>query len=302
MDLSVELFNHRLKNPLVLPSGILGTSRALLKRVANAGVGVVTIKSISIEPRKGHLNPTVIRYGDGFINSMGYPNMGLKEAINEYKDLSSIGCPVIGSIVGECSEEFGELAAEFDKLDFMAIEVPLSCPHTPRVGLMSDQTNPLKVEEIITKVVQNTSKPVLLKLPATGGLTIAASALNSGVSGFTATNTVGQAMLIDVYAKKPQLGFRYGGLSGPALKPLAIATVYSLYGCIPKDHPIIGTGGVSRGNDVIEYIMAGAAAVGVGSIIYKGLDIFEEILQEVRSTMEQLGETKLSNLKGVAQC
>lgn len=302
-DLSVKLFDYKLKNPIVLSSGILGTSYALLKRIANAGIGAITIKSISIEPRRGHPNPTIVYYeGGGFINAMGYPNMGLEAAMKEFEDLSGISCPVIGSIIGETPEEFAELAAEFDKLDFMAIEVPLSCPHTPRVGLMGGQMDPLKVEEIITKVVQNTSKPVLLKLPATGSATMIKPALNSGVRGFTATNTVGQAMYINIHAKKPQLGFKYGGLSGPPLKPLAMATVYKLYECIPKDVPIIGTGGVSRGNDIIEYVMAGATAVGVGSIVSKGLPIFKEILQEVKNTMVQLGETRLSDLKGVAQC
>lgn len=309
MDLSVELFGTRLKNPLVLASGVLGTSPNLLKRVGEAGLGAVTIKSISVEPRSGHLNPTVVQYGDSFLNAMGYPNMGLKAAMEEFKDLSDISCPVIGSIIGECAEEFGELAAEFDKLPFFALEVPLSCPHTPKVGLMGGHTNPLMVEEIIKQVITHTSKPVLLKLPAVGGLNAAVggelsmvqAAMLSGVWGFTATNTVGPATVIDIHARKPLLGFRQGGLSGPALKPLAMAAVFQLYQAIPQDRPIIGTGGVSCGEDVIEYIMAGASAVGIGSVLHKGLEVIPKLLEQIEKTLAELKEDSLWNLKGAAQ-
>lgn len=306
IDLSVELFGHWLKNPLILASGVLGTSLNLIKRVADAGIGAVTIKSTSVEPKKGHLNPTIVAYRDSFLNAMGYSNMGLKAALEEFKDLSSVSCPVIGSIIGESAEEFGELAAEFDKLDFLAIEVPLSCPHTPGVGLMSNHTDPLKVEEIITKVVTNTSKPVLLKLPAVGAFqgewTMVQAALISGIWGFTATNTVGPATVIDIEARKPVLGFRQGGLSGPALKPLSMAVVYQLYQSVGNRLPIIGTGGVCSGQDVIEYVMAGATAVGIGSILHKGLPIIPQLLEETRRSLKELGENTLSSLKGVAQC
>ena len=310
IDLSVELFDTWLKNPLILASGVLGTSHNLIKRVAETGIGAATIKSISIEPKAGHLNPTVADLGGGnFLNAMGYPNMGLKAAMEEFKDLSDIPCPVIGSIIGECPEEFGELAAEFDKLPFLAIEVPLSCPHTPKVGLMGGHTNPLVVEEIIAQVATHTSKPVLLKLPAVGGLnavvdgelSMVQAAMLSGVWGFTATNTAGPATVIDIHARKPTLGFRQGGLSGPALKPLAMATVFQLYQTIPQDRPIIGTGGVCCGKDVIEYTMAGATAVGIGSILHKGLYVISELLEQTAQLLESLGEYSLWNLKGAAQ-
>jgi dihydroorotate dehydrogenase (NAD+) catalytic subunit len=300
-NISVEVFGQVLKTPLILASGILGTSSDLLAKVANNGAGAVTIKSISVEARKGHNNPTVLSWGSGMINAVGYSNPGVEKAAQEFSDISHVKCPVIGSIIGTNAAEFAQVAAEFDKLDFAALEVPLSCPHTPKYGMMGNQNNAEFVAEIVSAICAKTSKPVFVKLPpaATNLVDMALAAKEGGAYGITAVNTVGPAMLIDIESGKPYLGFGFGGISGAALKPLAIAAVFKLYEAV--DMPIIGTGGVNTGQDAIEMIMAGATAVGVGTAVSTGgVSVFAKIAEEMRQILHKRGVKSLAEIRGIA--
>ena len=302
-DLSVKLFGCTLKNPTVLASGILGTTRDLLKAACQNGAGAVTIKSISEEPRDGHPNPTVLAIGPGLINAVGYSNPGIDHAAREFTDLEEVGCPVIGSLIGTCVEEFARVSSSMDKLGFAALEVPLSCPHTPCYGKLGNQDNPEDVFQIVTTICANTSKPLFVKLPpaaSAGNLVeMALAAKEAGAYGITAANTIGPGMVIDIESGKPYLGFQIGGISGPALKPLAIATVYQLYQSV--DLPIIGTGGVSSGHDAIEMIMAGATAVGIGSaVVSRGMSVFQEIADEMEKILMEKGLNTLSEIRGLA--
>ncbi|MBU0721897.1 dihydroorotate dehydrogenase [Patescibacteria group bacterium] len=301
LDLSVELFGCMLKNPIILASGILGTTRNLLRMVSQNGAGAVTIKSISVDPRKGHPNPTVLAFGHGLINAVGYSNPGLEKAVQEFSDLHEIGCPVIGSIIGTCVEDFSRVAIEFDKLEFSALEVPLSCPHTPEYGKMGNQDNPDAVFRIVSAICSNTSKPLLVKVPPAANdlVEMALAAKAAGAYGITAVNTVGPGMLIDIDSGKPYLGFGMGGISGPAIKPLAVAAVFQLYKAV--DMPIIGTGGVSTGRDVIEMIMAGASAVGIGTaVLSRGLSVFQEITEEIKQLLLERGVSSIADIRGLA--
>ncbi len=302
-DLSVKIFGCTLNNPTILASGILGTTRELLKSVAMNGAGAVTIKSISEEPREGHPNPTVLAFGPGVINAVGYSNPGIDKASEEFKELHTVGCPVIGSLIGTCVEEFARVASKMDKLEFEALEVPLSCPHTPGYGKLGKQDDPEEVYRIVTTICSNTSKPLFVKLPpaaSADNLTeMALAAKDAGAYGITAVNTIGPGMLIDIDSGKPYLGFRIGGISGPALKPLAVASVYQLFEAV--DMPIIGTGGVSTGRDAIEMVMAGATAVGIGTaVLSRGMSVFQEIADEMKEILIERGATSLSEIRGLA--
>ena len=136
------------KNPLILASGVLGLSKKVLHQVALNGAGGVTIKSISWEPREGHHNPTILGWEHGMINAVGYSNPGVEEAKKEFADLKEIPVPVIGSCVGNDPEDFGRMVKELDKLPFAAIELPLSCPHTPGFGLLAGQGTPEATRDI----------------------------------------------------------------------------------------------------------------------------------------------------------
>ncbi len=302
-DLSVEIFGCTLKNPTILASGILGTTRDLLKTASENGAGAVTIKSISEAPREGHPNPTVLAFGPGMINAVGYSNPGIDKAALEFTDLNKVGCPVIGSIIGTCVEEFSRVASKMDELEFAALEAPLSCPHTPGYGKLGNQDNPEEVFQIVSAICSSSSKPLFVKLPPAASssnlIELALAAKDAGAYGITAVNTIGPGMLIDIDSGRPYLGFRIGGISGPALKPLAVASVYQLFEAV--DMPIIGAGGVSSGRDAVEMIMAGATAVGIGTaILSRGLSAFQDIADEMTRTLMARGVTSVSEIRGLA--
>jgi len=297
--LQTRIFGRTLRSPLILASGILGTTKSLLKRVGQMGAGAVTIKSISVAPRAGHPNPTVLSFGPGMINAVGYSNPGLEKACEEYADLSDVPCPVIGSLIGQTPEEFAQVAAAFDKLGFAAIEIPVSCPHTPGYGKMARQDTPEAVHEILSVVRKETSKPIFIKVPAAAQnlAELVAASQEGGATGITAVNTIGPGMLINIDARKPYLGFGIGGVSGPALKPLAVSAVYAIASCY--NLPIIGTGGVVTGEDAIELIMAGATAVGMGTaVLTRGIEAFAQVADEMAAWMIRHDVNNLDQIRG----
>ena len=291
----------RLGNPTILASGILGTTRPLLRRVARAGAGAVTIKSISEEPRGGHANPTVITFEAGMLNAVGYSNPGVEEALKEFADLSDVPAPVIASVIGSDADGFRRVAERMDSLPFAAMELPLSCPHTPGYGLLAGQGTPEATSAITSAVRGVTKKPVFVKLsPSIPALCdVARAAEDAGADAITAVNSMGPGMLINIAAREPILDFKVGGVTGPALRPVAIRCVYDIFEAVKI--PIIGTGGISTGRHAIEMMMAGAAAVGIGSAVYRnGVDVFDRICREMLAWMETNGVESVEELIGAA--
>jgi len=301
MTLGIELCGIRMNNPLILASGILGVTKASLGNVVRNGAGAVTIKSISRDPRKGHSNPIIITYEAGMMNAVGYSNPGIESAKEEFRDLSGVGAPVFASIIGKDPDEFAYMAKNFLTSGFAAVEVPLSCPHTPGFGTLAGQGTPEMTRKITEAVVKNTDLPVFIKVsPNTEALgEVAKAAEKGGASGITAVNTLGPGMVIDIRARQPILDFRVGGISGPALRPVAVRCVFDIYKAVKI--PIIGLGGVTSGRDAIEMIMAGATAVGVGSAVhYRGIEVFRLICEEMEAIMEEEGIKDLSKIRGAA--
>ena len=300
-DLSIHLCGIPLSNPTVLASGILGTTRALLRRVARAGAGAVTIKSISEQPRDGHANPTILTFEAGLINAVGYSNPGLAEALEEFADLADVGAPVFASVIGTEPDDFARVAEKMSALPFAALELPLSCPHTPGYGLLAGQGTPEATAAITSAVRSVTGKPIFVKLspniPALGET--AAAAEQAGADAITAVNSMGPGMLINIEAREPVLDFKFGGVTGPALRPVAVRCVYDIYKAVRI--PIIGTGGVSCGRDAVEMMMAGATAVGLGSAVYtRGVEVFGQICREMGEWMSANGVTSAKELIGAA--
>ena len=160
-DLTTSLCGIALKNPTVLASGVLGTCKSILRRVARAGAGAVTIKSISALPRGGHPNPTILTFEAGLINAVGYSNAGIEEALQEFASLDDVGAPVIASVIGTNAEEFCRVAERIAALPFAAIELPLSCPHTPGYGTLAGQSTPEATFEITSAVRKVTEEAAL---------------------------------------------------------------------------------------------------------------------------------------------
>jgi len=300
-NLSTTICGINLSNPTILPAGFLGTTKDILKRVADNGAGAVTIKSISPEARNGHKNPTVLTFDAGMLNAVGYSNPGVKEAAKEFAGLNSIGVPVIASIIGTNADEFLKVLDGFKHLNFSAIEIPLSCPHTPGFGMLAGQSTPEATEEIVKAIRKETKLPLFVKLspsvPDIGEL--AKVAEDSGADAITAVNTMGPGMVINIEARKPVLDFKVGGVSGPALRPIAVRCVYEIYERVKI--PIIGVGGISTGRHAIEMIMAGASAIGIGSAIYNnGIEVFREVCDEIGTWMDKHGIKDINEIVGAA--
>lgn len=302
--LKTTLCGIQLKNPLILASGILGVTKASLKNVAANGAGAMVIKSISKDPRKGHNNPILITFEAGMMNAVGYSNPGLEEAKKEFVNLNDVGAPVFASIIGTVADDFAYMAKNFlgmDNKEFAAVEVPLSCPHTPGFGTLAGQGTPEATAAITKAVKENTNLPVIIKLsPNIPNLAdVAKAAEAAGADAITMGNTHGPGMVINIETKQPVLDFKVGGLSGPAIRPVAVRCVYDLYKAVKI--PIIGCGGVTTWRDAVEMMMAGASAVALGSAIYyEGIDVFDKISKGMKKFMKQNGYTDVKQLIGLA--
>ncbi len=299
-DLSTEICGIRLDNPLILASGILGVNRGCLKRVEMEGAGAVTIKSISVETRSGHNSPIIVPFDGGMLNAVGYSNPGLEEAYSVFKG-HDVNIPVFASIIGQKPDDFAKIIERFEDIEFCGYEIPVSCPHTPGFGTMGGQDSPDFIRSVLKRIKEITSRPVFVKIPPIDrnigdyGRMIE----DAGASGITAVNTAGPGMIIDIESRRPFLGFKKGGLSGPALRPIAVRCVYELYEAVKI--PVIGTGGITTGEDAVEMIMAGASALGIGTAVYfRGLNAFSKIRAEIQDWLSRHEISDISAIKGTA--
>jgi dihydroorotate dehydrogenase (NAD+) catalytic subunit len=265
----IELPNH-----LLLAAGVLGTTGASLSRILQLGAGGVVTKSIGPQPKEGHPGPCLVVLEDGLLNAMGLPNPS-KEFVEELAPLPKDR--VIASIFGGNPEEFAEVAGWFAG-KVAAIELNLSCPHAEGYGAAIG-SDPALVEAC-TRAVSRTGVPTWVKLtPNVTDITaIGRAAEKGGAGAIVAINTV-KAMRISTGLRRPVLGNRYGGLSGKAVFPIAVRCVYELYEAVKI--PVIGCGGISTADNVIEMMMAGASAVEIGSAVYDDVNVFGTITESL---------------------
>ncbi len=299
-NLNINLGKLELENPTILASGILGTTKLILMRVAESGAGAVTSKSISIEERSGHNSPIIAEFNCGLLNAVGYKNPGLEKALLEFSNWN-LKKPLIISIVGKDPKEFAFLAKSVKKIKCSALEAVLSCPHTPGFGTLAGQNKPEITYEITKSIKENTNIPLIVKLSPNSPELVktATEAQRAGADIINMGNTSGPGMIIDIERKKPVLHFGFGGMSGPAIKPLAIRCVYDIYESVKI--PIIGTGGITTGKDAIEMLMAGASAIGVGSAVYyEGIEVFSKINKEILDWMKKHNYKSIDELTGAA--
>jgi dihydroorotate dehydrogenase (NAD+) catalytic subunit len=289
-----------LKNPTILAAGILGTTGASLCRVAReGGAGAVVTKSIGPTPKTGNPNPSMIRLECGFLNAMGLPNPSYPGFLQELKlAKNDSGVPVIASIFGGNAAEFTEVAEGLLPGNPNAFELNVSCPHAEGYGA-DVGSNPCLVEAITAAVKDVVNVPVWVKLtPNVSDITsIGAAAESGGADAVVAINTL-KGMAIDIESGYPILGNRSGGLSGKAVKPIAVKCVYDLYSAL--EIPIIGVGGISTWQDAVEMIMAGASAVQVGSAVYDRLDVFSEISTGIEAFLHRKGYSDVNRLIGLS--
>lgn len=302
--ISTSIGKISLSNPTILASGILGVTGSSLVNVAKHGAGAVTTKSIGLEPRKGHPCPVILTFDKGMVNAVGLSTEGIKEcsAEIEYAKKNS-GVPVIASIFASTRKEFGEIAKEISKARPDMIEVNISCPNVQAEFGRPFGTDPKISAEVTKEVKKNTKIPVIVKLsPNVTDIGIIAKAVEkAGADAINAINTVGPGMVINIDAKRPILSNKRGGVSGPAIKPIAVRCVYDIFEATKGKIPIIGTGGVMTGRDAIEMIMAGASAVGIGTAVYyRGIGVFNKISLEINDFMEKEGYERIKEMIGAA--
>lgn len=301
-ELSVKICGQVFKNPLVLASGILGTEAELLARVAQSGAGAVTTKSCGLLPKKGHENPTVLAWEHGLINAIGLTNPGVEEEVKEIKHLKKFlkDTVLIASFFGGTVEEFVKVAKVLStaKPDFL--EMNISCPNTESEFGRPFAVSPKDTFEV-TKAVKKVTKSLLIvKLSpnVTDIKEIAKAAEDGGADAISAINTL-TGMIIDVESGKPILTNKKGGVSGPAILPVAVRCVYEIVEAVKI--PVIGIGGVTSGLDAVQMIMAGVSAVGIGSAVYcRGLDVFKKIIQEINNFMKVHKYSKINDFRGIA--
>jgi len=275
--LTVNLAGLQLANPTVLASGILGYSTETLENLVKYGAGAVVTKSIGLKPRDGYANPTVVQASCGLINAMGLPNPGIDEYVEElHRTKATLDVPLILSVYGYSAEEYATVAKKATAAGADAVELNVSCPHVKDTGSEIGQS-PGVLAEVVRQVRISIGKPIFVKLSpnVTSVAELAAVAAQAGADGLTIMNTV-KAMAIDVETARPILGNKVGGLSGPAIKPVALRCVYEAYERVKI--PIMGCGGIADWRDAVEFLLAGASAVQIGTAVsFRGPNVFRSV-------------------------
>ena len=306
LDLSVQLApkNRRgllLANPVMTASGTFGFGTEYSHLFDIQKLGAIVCKGTTLNPRDGNPQPRLVETASGLINSIGLQNIGVKALIKEKTPVwAGWQVPVIVNIAGSSLDEYTLLAEQLDGVNGVSgIEVNISCPNVKAGGAEfgADAESAAKVTRAVRAA---TSLPVIVKLtPNTGEICrIATAVVEAGADAICLINTL-KALAIDISSRSPQLGNVTGGLSGPAIKPVALYMVYEVAGVV--DIPIIGCGGISTGSDAIEFIMAGASAIQVGTASFANPHAPMDILEGIEQFMQKEGINSFAEIIGAAR-
>ena len=306
LNLSVQLAPHserglKLKNPVMVASGTFGYGMEYAEIFDIQRLGAMVCKGITVEPREGNPQPRLVEVGNGLLNSIGLENIGVEALVRDMVPVwAQWDVPVIVNIAGESVAQYAELARTLEgKEGVAALEVNISCPNVARGG-MGFGTEPQLAAEVTMAVSAETSLPVIVKLSpnVTDIVEIARAVAGAGADALCLINTL-QGMAIDVVHRRPSLGNIWGGLSGPAIKPVALHMVYQVARSV--EIPIIGCGGITSARDALEFIMAGATAVQVGTATLANPRAALNVLEGVEQFAESEGIKGITELIGIAQ-
>jgi dihydroorotate dehydrogenase (NAD+) catalytic subunit len=306
LDLSVQIAPEhksglRLANPVMTASGTFGYGIEYNHIFDIQRLGAIICKGTTLYPRDGNPQPRIAETASGMLNSIGLQNIGVKALIREKAPIwSKWHVPVIVNIAGQTVDEYAQLARELDGVDGVSgIEVNISCPNV-EVGGAEFGANPDSAAEATRAVKAATSLPVIVKLtPNVSDIArIAAAAAEAGADAVSLINTL-KGMTVDIASRRPLLGSITGGLSGPAIKPVALRMVYEVAGAVTI--PMIGCGGIISGDDALEFIMAGASAVQVGTASLSNPRASIDVLEGIERFMEKEGLNRLTDIIGAAR-
>jgi len=305
VNLSVELAPRckrglLLANPVMAASGTFGYGLEMAKELDIQRLGAIVCKGTTLRRRRGNPQPRTVETPAGMLNSIGLQNMGVEALIRDIAPIwATWRVPVVVNIAGESIEEYARLARRLDGVAGVSgLELNISCPNVA-TG-MEFGSSPEMAAAVTAAVRRETTLPVIVKLtPNVSDIaSVARAAADAGADALTLINTF-PAMAIDVKNRRPALGWTFGGLSGPALKPIALRLVYQTAAAV--DVPLIGCGGIMSGLDAIEYIMAGASAVQVGTATFVNPRATLDVVEGIERFMQQEGATAIHELIGAAR-
>ena len=306
MNLSVELAPRRkrgllLANPVMTASGTFGSGLEFAKVFDIQKLGAIVSKATTLRPRSGHPQPRTAETPCGMLNAIGLQNVGVEALIRDVAPVwAAWRVPIIVNVSGDSVEEYGELAARLDGVPGVSgLELNISCPNVA-VGSMEFGQDPDLAAAVTRAALRQTTLPVIVKLTpnVTDIAAVARAVAEAGADAVTAINTV-QGMAIDVRSRRPVISRVFAGLSGPAIKPIALRMVYQVAAAV--DIPVIGCGGISSGLDAIEFLMAGATAVQVGTATFSNPLAPLEVLQGIQGFLTEQGVEDVHDIIGAAQ-
>lgn len=304
-DLSVNLGGIPLRNPIVTASGTFGYGQEYASLVPSEMQGAITVKGVSPFENPGNPMPRTTEVFGGILNAIGLENPGIEKFLHDphyLPYLRTLSCPVIVNIWGRTVEQYGEVAArlEAEKEGIAALEINISCPNV-KAGGIAFGTAPREAAKVVAAVRRATTLPLITKLSpnVTHVADFARAAVDAGSDMLSLINTI-TGLSIDLETRRSRLANFTGGFSGPALKPIALLKVYEAHQAVPQI-PIIGMGGVFNGLDALEFMMAGATAVGVGTAIFVNPRCLLQIPREMEEWLDAHGVKKVADLIGTLQ-
>ncbi len=297
-ELSVNIGGIRIKNPVMTASGTFGYAREFKDLVDLNRLGAVIVKGLSLEPSKGNPPPRIVETHCGMLNAIGLENVGIDAFINnKLPFLETLSVPILVNIYGTSIHQYAQLAARVENIAGIAgMEVNISCPNV-KAGGVAFGVDPAAAHAVVNAVREQTAKPVMVKLtPNVTDITeIARSVEAAGADSVSLINTI-TGMAVDIESRRPRLANITGGLSGPAIKPVALRMVWQVARAVKI--PVIGVGGIMSATDALEFLIAGAVAVQVGTANFVNPKATIDILDGIESFLEQKGMANIAEIIG----
>lgn len=300
MNTEVNLAGIKMKNPVTVASGTFGYGREFAEFIDLNKLGGICTKGTSLKPRAGNKPPRVYETPAGMLNAIGLQNPGVEYFMNnDLPYLKKFDTAIIVNACGSTIEDYVELAKVLNTLDIDGVELNLSCPNV-KAGCLAFGTTYEGVKEVTSKVRKVLDKPLIVKLtPNVTDITMPAKgAKDAGADGVSLINTL-LGMSIDIHKRRPHLANNTGGLSGPCVKPVAVRMVYQVAQAV--DIPILGLGGITTGEDAIEFMLAGATAVSIGTGNFVAPDTSIKVIDEIEKYMKQYGIDDINSIVGTVQ-
>src|SRR5512137_2068129 len=297
-DMTVEIAGIKLRNPIMTASGTFGYGAEFADYLDLESIGAMITKGLSLKPKAGNNTPRIVETPGGMLNAIGLQNVGIETFIaKKLPFLRKVNTPVIVNLYGNCLEEYGELAARIDGIAEVAgVEVNISCPNVKQGGIVFG-TDPAAAAQVVSLVRRETTKPLIVKLsPNVTDITVMARAcVDAGAEALSLINTL-TGMAIDLQKRRPILANVTGGLSGPAIKPVALRMVWQVSKAV--DVPLIGIGGIMNATDALEFLLAGASAVQIGTANFLNPFTAQEVAEDMAKWLVANGVADVNELVG----